>query len=437
MMKNYRPLVPILFVLLMAASIYMMISGARNQQKEINELLQKAENCSEQGLYDKAAGYYNEVIGLDNSIKHYLAVADMYYEAEKYDYSAKWCEKILEVFPKEPEAYERAIKAYLKSQSYSEAFDTLEQFDGRRLHSQEVEAYRNTMDFLYYEDYCSFDDVTVVSAGCVGSHNKNGWGLASAKGASIVAPRFEQIGFFANDMVPVCESENVWYFMNREGEYIYNLSDAIPGTITEVGLYNNELFPVCADGKYRYYTLDFNSQFEEYEYAGSFSSGVAAVKNNLTWRLIKNDGVQLTEEGYQDVILDERGVCCQQNRIFVKKDGVYIMLDSDGNRIGTETFENAKAFSGGEYAAVMVDGLWGYVDLSGELIIEPKYDDAKSFSLNLAPVLKNGLWGYIDASENLVVKPQYTKACAFSDSGAAFVRAQDQWEIIKLYKYNH
>ncbi len=435
-MKQYRLLIPIIFVLLMAVSVYTMISGAGNQKKEVEELLQKAQNCSKQGLYDKAAGYYSEALARNNRIEYYLAATDMYYEAGIYNYCEAWCEKLLEHYPKKKEGYERAIKVFLKNENYSEAFDILEQFDGRRLQSEEAETYREIMDYLYYEEYCSFDDVTTVSSDCVGSYTKNGWGLATAKGASIVAPKFKQIGFYANDVVPVCDTENVWYFMNREGEYQYNISDSISGAITEVGVYNHELFPACVDEKYRYYTMDFTPCFGEYDYAGAFNAGVAAVKDGEAWRLINTDGSLVTEEAYQDVILDERGICCLNNRIFVKKDNTYIMLDSDGNRIGTEGFENAKAFSSGEYAAVMDEGLWGYVDSLGEWVIEPAYDDAKSFSLNLAPVCRNGLWGYISASNTTVVEPQYTDAYVFSSSGAAFVKNQEQWIVLKLYKYN-
>ncbi len=436
-MKNYRPLVPILMVVLMAASVYTMISQAASQKQELEELIQKAESCSEQGLYDKAAGYYRDAIEVDNRIEYYLAVIDMYYDAEKYDYSQTWCEETLEAFPGDAAIYERAIKVYLENEEYSEAFGVLDKFDGRKLTSETVEGYREVMEDLYYENGVSFDEITVVSAGYVGSHNKNGWGLASSKGASIIAPKYEQIGYYANDMVAVLGEDNIWYFMNSDGEYLYNISQSIPGSITEVGLYNNDVFPVCVDGKYRYYSIDFSQKFEEYDYAGTFSSGVAAVKNGETWQLIKSDGTRLTEDEYQNVILDERGVCCQQNRIFVEKGGEYILLDSEGNRVGTETFDDAKAFSNGEYGAVMRDGLWGFVNLSGEVVLETKYDEAKSFSLNLAPVSEDGRWGYIDISGNEVIEPQYTNAYCFYLDGTAFVQEGEEWKTINLYKYNH
>ena len=85
----------------------------------------------------------------------------------------------------------------------------------------------------------------------------------------------------------------------------------------------------------------------------------------------------------------------------------------------------------------MRDGLWGFINLSGEVVLETKYDDVNSFSLNYAPVCEDGKWGYIDISGNEVIEPKYTNAYCFYVDGTAFVQEGEEWKIIKLYKYNH
>lgn len=206
-------------------------------------------------------------------------------------------------------------------------------------------------------------------------------------------------------MVAVLDDKDTWYFMNIDGEYMYNISDSVGGKITEVGLYNNDLFPVCSDGKYNYYNIKFKKKLEGYDYAGSFSGGVAAVKKGDKWEVINSKGENITGDKYLDVVLDSRGVCCQKDRIFVKvADYEYIMINSVGERVGKETFENAKLFSNGDYAAIMRNDLWGYVDINGKTYVEPKYENANSYSLGLSAVSENGLWGYIDTKGNVIVK---------------------------------
>jgi hypothetical protein len=56
-------------------------------------------------------------------------------------------------------------------------------------------------------------------------------------------------------------------------------------------------------------------------------------------------------------------------------------------------------------AAVRYADRWGYIDKTGKLAINPQFDDARPFSLGLAPVESGGAWGYIDRSGKLVWKP--------------------------------
>lgn len=438
MKMKYRRLVPFAITVLMVISIYSLISGAMNQQKNINDLLAKAKTCVEQGLYDKAASYYNNIIVSDNSVKHYFAVTDMYYSAEQFEESYTWAEKTLNEFPKEAGAYDRMIKVCLKRQAYSDAYKVLNKYDGRKLKSEEVEKYRTEMEFLYWCDSISFDDVKQCSSNYSAFSNKGKWGLATTKGASKINAKFADVGYFANSMVAVSDDKGIWYFINIDGEYVYNITDSVGGNISEVGLYNNDLFPVCTDGKYNYYDINFKKRLDDYDYAGSFSGGVAAVKKGEQWEVINSKGKNINDEKYLDVVLDSRGVCCQKDRIFVKVDDYeYIMINSSGERIGNETFEGAKLFANGEYAAIMRSDLWGFVDINGKTFVEPKYEDANSYSMGLAAVNENGLWGYIDTQENEIVGKKYEKCLDFSSDGTAFAKGELYWDVIKLYKYNY
>src|ERR1035441_6208609 len=67
---------------------------------------------------------------------------------------------------------------------------------------------------------------------------------------------------------------------------------------------------------------------------------------------------------------------------------------------------------------VVVGGRWGFVNKSGETVINPQFDRAEVFAEGLAPV-RMGRWGYVDASGKVVINPQFDKAGVFSDGLAA------------------
>ncbi|WP_262149720.1 WG repeat-containing protein [Chryseobacterium foetidum] len=70
---------------------------------------------------------------------------------------------------------------------------------------------------------------------------------------------------------------------------------------------------------------------------------------------------------------------------------------------------------------VEVDGKWGYIDESGEYIINPQFTIAQLFKEDLAVVAnEDSLLGYINKKGNYIIKPTFLWATNFSD-GLAFV----------------
>lgn len=87
------------------------------------------------------------------------------------------------------------------------------------------------------------------------------------------------------------------------------------------------------------------------------------------------------------------------------------------------------------------DGLYGYVDDSGKMVIKPKWRDADYFSEGLASVTEdNDLYGYIDETGAMIIKPQWIEANPFSEGLAAvkILRTADNGFEYDQYGYiNH
>ncbi|HIZ85640.1 MAG TPA: WG repeat-containing protein [Candidatus Coprenecus stercoravium] len=81
-------------------------------------------------------------------------------------------------------------------------------------------------------------------------------------------------------------------------------------------------------------------------------------------------------------------------------------------------YDRTEAFSE-SMAVVRKDGKYGYIDVSGRLVIPVKYQDAGAFSAGLAPVCLYGKYGYVDKSGEMVVPFKYSYAFPFSEGLAA------------------
>ena len=60
---------------------------------------------------------------------------------------------------------------------------------------------------------------------------------------------------------------------------------------------------------------------------------------------------------------------------------------------------------------------WGYVDRSGEWVIEPQFSNAYDFQDGIARVYEasDGSYGYIDSNGKWIIEPQYLDAGDFSE----------------------
>lgn len=72
----------------------------------------------------------------------------------------------------------------------------------------------------------------------------------------------------------------------------------------------------------------------------------------------------------------------------------------------------------------------GFIDKSGDFVIEPKFRDAKDFYEGLAPVKakENGKWGYIDKTDNFTIQPSFDEPTRFVE-GLAILKSQDTGKI--------
>jgi hypothetical protein len=94
-------------------------------------------------------------------------------------------------------------------------------------------------------------------------------------------------------------------------------------------------------------------------------------------------------------------------------------IDKTGEFVINPQFEFAGSFSEG-LAPVQLGGVWGYIDKTGKYQINPQFEYEDSFSEGLARVKTLNGWGYVDKTGKYVISPQFDHAGQFA-GGLAFV----------------
>lgn len=72
----------------------------------------------------------------------------------------------------------------------------------------------------------------------------------------------------------------------------------------------------------------------------------------------------------------------------------------------------------------------GYVDPSGQLVFRVDAQDGRLYHEGFAAVKQNGLYGYLDKAGNLVIPCRYTWAGDFSGGRAVVAKADGRWAVI-------
>ena len=93
----------------------------------------------------------------------------------------------------------------------------------------------------------------------------------------------------------------------------------------------------------------------------------------------------------------------------VQRDSLWGFIDRSGRVAIEPQFDRAWHFSDGR-ALVRIDEQYGYIDSTGARVIAPRFRDAWHFSDGLAPVQRDSLWGFIDRSGSEVVDARFDLA---------------------------
>ncbi|MBU0487017.1 MAG: WG repeat-containing protein [Bacteroidetes bacterium] len=111
----------------------------------------------------------------------------------------------------------------------------------------------------------------------------------------------------------------------------------------------------------------------------------------------------------------------EEPTIKMKRGNKYGFCDKQRKVLIPCVYDAIMEFSDGLVGAE-IDGLWGFIGVSGDTVIPFLYEAVGSFHDGLAPVTTGKLWGFVNKSGEMVIPLQYENAWEFNDKGRAMVQ---------------
>ena len=201
------------------------------------------------------------------------------------------------------------------------------------------------------------------------------------------------------------------FFCNEFGERV------IECKYDEVELINNHLAFVCINencgiiNSERVEMIPCN--YEEIMIS-KFKEGYAEIKINGKYGLIDINGKEIVPCRYRNVTIFYEGLAAVDDG-FLNKEGVEV-IKGYSNYYGGHY--NEARFCEGLASVHNEEKLFGYIDKTGNLVIDFIYNYADSFSEGLASVSKDGKWGVINKMGDLIIPFQFESMNSLPYDGA-------------------
>ncbi len=153
-----------------------------------------------------------------------------------------------------------------------------------------------------------------------------------------------------------------------------------------------------------------------------FSEGIAVFKKDGKYGYLGKDRNELIEPKFENITIFKNGVG------FVKTDGLWGVVDKNMDYKVVPTYDTLKQSSYGSFI-VSKNKDKGVLSRVGKLVINCHYEDILYGGELMYGASYKGVWGYLDVYGNVAIPFKYEQVCAFSH-GVATVKLDGKWGLI-------
>lgn len=437
-MKLAPKIISVFLVVLLAAAWLSFAKGVTTAGSDTAQYLRLAESSEESRLWLQAVEYYRMALQAEPSERICLNIcadyASLYEEEPTADVFSRFmdfAEAATGAYPESVPLWEIRLALNKEAGTESKLYETAKTALGNGASSDKIVQVWQDLHRLTEESYTGYVSVRGGAYGQYIVSDGERVQVVSGTGAPLTA-RYKMIGQI---------SDSGWAMYDNNVDARLQDGGQIPRArfsyaIEDAGCYDEVTgwIPVRIGGTWYYMNRDGGFQEGEYRKASGYSNGYAIAEAAEGWVMIDGAGT-VTALPFRNVLFDARGFAIQPGGIVIAESGgQYQLYDSVLKQIGSFSADEIDSSADGSPLAFRQGELWGFVSTEGDVLVEPKYPKARSYSNGYAAVAdKNGLWGFIDERGWLAVEYGFRDVMYFTDLRTCFVnREGDSWRLLSF-----
>lgn len=440
-MKLYRVIIIFALVVMCGLGWMIYVNDTVTTDKAYRQYVEKGDDRFKEGLYELAIESYRAADGLKPSeaaCERIINAYEQWYKNEPEHSVRKGLEKAyndaISRYPKNISFWEGYARECINNSNYSEVVSLFNKAGVQHISSDNLTALYKDAFYAVKLTNSAYEYITLGTQNSIYTYGDGAEQYGTLKGngsEGIIYGKFNYISPAGAGGIVIAKDENGECFgIDLSGKKVARFM----ADIVECRGPGGQLLAARLEGRDDWCFIDYNGeeQFGGYLNAGSFAGGKAPVQlSNGSWTFIDEEGNQ-NETLYEDVLVDESGNFLMNNCVFVKDSGKWILKNLNEKDVDVFTCDEID-ISRGEAIAFCDNGKWGFVRPSGEVIIQPAYENARSFSGGVAAVCVNGMWGFVDTKGEMVIEPEYANAGYFDKTGGTcpvIDREKDLWQLL-------
>lgn len=434
MKQSHIMIIAVFIVLVLGGWLFTLTAKEEGKQDLMKAKLQEAEDLENRGLLQKTVLAYDEALDIDENIltrMKLIHAAERRYAEDKHYYE-KYLEYALEAareYPKHPYFSTRVAKLYLDQMDYQSAHDFLVSVKAKGLNDVVVTRIFNEALYAFREDWLSYTDIKYAGTTHYAVETDGHWAYIDETGND------QRYGKLTIASPP---SKEGFRYIQKNGEDVLIDSEKViqaylDFTPEDVGFFAEELIALKKDGKFRYFDHLGDEIFGSYDEAGAFIESKAAVKDGDKWFLIDKEGNAISENRYDEIVLDLSGHYLVSGHFLAKSGDSYQIYTAEETPVEGFSCQEVDVLTEDGIFAFKRDDKWGFANLAGEVIIEPQYEDARSFSNGLAAVYNGDMWGFVNQDNYAPFEFRFLEVSYFNKQRNCMVQLEEgKWSLFIL-----
>ena len=308
------------------------IKNVTKEDDEYKRYEQLGEKYEKDKLYQRAIQEYKHALNLKRNQDLYEKIVDVYeqymkhYEKEMLeDFEEEYQDFLKEAvthYPGNKIFVDRIVDIYINEKQYEDAYNCLKiAIDN----SYDTKAVKELLLKVQYKCKERKEEYTMIEQGIGSSYIVSYMEEYDGKREEVQNIYNTENGKKYEDLYTFVGSTNVegvTVLGNELESKIVNNEGMVMGifekSVMNAGVYAEGLIAAQCGDLYAFYDEFAKKQFGEYEYAGMFQNGKAAVKKDEKWMLVDKSG-EVVSDKYQEIVVDKNGRYLIDGHILVKK----------------------------------------------------------------------------------------------------------------------